>query len=337
MQRLFYIGFCLLLGINMDAAGDRYDQLINLHGQWQFMIGDDPQRAESRFNDGGWETIMVPSSWENQGFPGYDGYAWYRRQVTIPSAHKGAALVLFMGYIDDVDEVYFNGLRIGHKGSFPPHFSTAYNTERRYAIPAELIQYDKPNTIAVRVYDAQLDGGIIRGPVGLYVRHRELPPDIELEGYWKFKTGDDMAWRLAEHNDENWQRITVPGYWEDQIRGNYDGFAWYRKQFNAPASTESKRYVLMLGKVDDIDEVYINGQLVGKTGEMYANPAQNRLGWQHNMDRFYYLDAEVILPGQINTIAVRVYDGGGGGGIYTGPIGLVELKRFVNHWRKKSR
>ncbi len=70
---------------------------------------------------------------------------------------------------------------------------------------------------------------------------------------------------------------------------------------------------------------------------MHANPSQIRLGWQHNVDRFYYLDAEVILAGQINTIAVRVYDGGGGGGIYTGPIGLVELKRFVHHWRKKSR
>ncbi|MCA1745767.1 MAG: hypothetical protein LC643_08740, partial [Bacteroidales bacterium] len=143
--------------------------------------------------------------------------------------------------------------------------------------------------------------------------------------------------RLSAHNDEDWQRITVPGYWEDQIQGNYDGFAWYRKQFRAPASAEPKRYVLMLGKIDDLDEVYINGQLVGRTGEIHSSPSQMTFGWQHNQERFYYLDAEAINQGQVNTIAVRVYDAGHGGGIYTGPVGLVELKRFVSHMRKKSR
>ena len=337
MKRLIYIGVSFLLAIILSASGDRYEPIISLHGQWKFMIGDDQQRAATQFNDSGWESIMVPSTWENQGFPGYDGYAWYRRQVTITNAHRSNAHVLFMGYIDDVDEVYFNGTKIGYKGGFPPGFSTAYNTERRYPIPTELIKYNQPNTIAVRVYDAQLDGGIIRGPVGIYIHHRELPPDIQLEGYWKFKTGDDMTWRLPGHDDQDWQQITVPGYWEDQIQGNYDGFGWYRKQFSVSPSAEGKRYVLMLGKIDDIDEVYINGQLVGKTGEMHASPSLMRVGWQHNQERFYYLDAQAIIPGQINTIAVRVYDAMGGGGIYAGPVGLVELKRFVTHWRKKSR
>lgn len=335
MKGLFYIGFCLILSFNMQGAGDRFEPIINLHGQWKFMIGDAPERAEPRFNDIGWETILVPSTWENEGFPGYDGYAWYRKDINVSSTYKGSSLVLFLGYIDDVDVVYFNGKKIGHKGTFPPHFSTAYNTERRYAIPPELINYDQPNSVAVRVYDAQLDGGIIRGPVGIYIRQRELPPDIDLEGYWKFKTGDDLAWRQTGYDDQDWQEITVPGFWEDQIRGSYDGFAWYRKKFMAPA--DNKRYVLMLGKIDDLDEVYINGQLVGRTGEMLASPSQMRTGWQHNQERFYYLEGEAIKPGQVNTIAVRVYDSGVGGGIYTGPVALVELKRFVNYWRNKSR
>lgn len=337
MKALLYIGVCLLLAFRLSAEGDRYDEILNLHGQWKFMIGDDLQRAEREFADGDWESIKVPSTWENQGFPGYDGYAWYRRQVSMPPSHKGAAHVLFMGYIDDVDEVYFNGVKIGHKGAFPPRFSTAYKNERRYPLPSELINYNAPNTIAVRVYDAQLDGGIIHGPVGIYIRYRELPPDVDLEGYWKFKTGDDMAWRLSGHNDDDWQSITVPGFWEDQIRGNYDGFGWYRKQFQAPPSEQNKRYVLMLGKVDDLDEVYINGKLVGKTGEMHPNYSQMQVGWQHRQERYYYLNAGDIIPGQVNTIAVRVYDAMGGGGIYAGPVGLVELKRFVTHWRKKSR
>ncbi len=30
------------------------------------------------FDDSKWDKITVPSSWENQGFRGYNGYAWYR-------------------------------------------------------------------------------------------------------------------------------------------------------------------------------------------------------------------------------------------------------------------
>lgn len=319
-----------------NGTDERYSQTINLQGQWRFMIGDNMRWSAPGFNDSGWESIIVPSNWENQGFPGYDGFAWYRRQVTISDSSKGSSLVLFMGYIDDVDEVFFNGVRIGHKGSFPPNYWTAYNAERRYVIPSELIKFNQPNSIAVRVYDAQIDGGIVNGRVGIYVRHRALKPDVDLEGYWKFKTGDNMEWANKGYDDKNWMQIYVPGIWEDQVARNYDGFGWYRKQFKVNASGSGQRYVLMLGKIDDIDEVYINGRLVGKTGKIYKNAYQIQHSKEYSRERYYYLNPEDIIPGQINTIAVRVYDGGGEGGIYTGQIGLVEMKRFVNFWRENK-
>ncbi len=310
--------------------------IVDLKGSWRFMIGDDKRWSAYAFDDSGWEQIRVPSSWENQGFPGYDGYAWYRKEVTISGDYQQQMLELALGYIDDVDEVFFNGVKIGRKGSFPPNYWTAYNAERKYNIPAELIKYSKKNTIAVRVYDSQLNGGIVHGQVGIYVKYQELVCDVNLEGFWKFNLGDNKNWALPSYNDTDWQGILVPGIWEDQVASNYDGFGWYRKQFMTDPSFAGKRYVLMLGKIDDLDEVYLNGKLVGKTGLINNISYKNQRHDEYRRERFYYLDEGAVIPGKVNTIAVRVWDGGGEGGIYSGPVGLVELKGFVNFWRNKK-
>ena len=94
--------------------------LQSLKGKWQFSIGMNEEWISPKFNDSSWETIKVPSTWEDQGFNGYNGYAFYRKNINIPSTYKGRMLYLNMGYIDDVDEVYLNGHKIGSTGSFPP-------------------------------------------------------------------------------------------------------------------------------------------------------------------------------------------------------------------------
>jgi sialate O-acetylesterase len=338
MKSTLYIAFILLFTLPAFANDLQQSRkkVIDLKGQWKFMIGDKKERSQENFNDSGWEEIMVPSTWENQGFPGYDGYAWYRKDVYISDAYKTQTLQLSLGYIDDVDEVFFNGVKIGQKGSFPPNYWTAYNAERNYNIPTELIHFNKKNVIAVRVYDSQLDGGIVHGNVAIYSKYYALAFDVNLEGLWKFKFGDNKSWQQATFNDSEWENIIVPGIWEDQISNSYDGFAWYRKQFKVDASSKNQRFVLMLGKIDDIDEVYINGNLVAKTGEMFDDAWKNHPNSEYNKQRFYYLNQGDIIPGQTNTIAIRVFDSGGPGGIYEGPVGLVELKRFVSFWRNKN-
>ena len=61
---------------------------IDLCGDWRFEIGDNPAYAEKNFDDNGWEVIHVPNMWENEGFPGYDGYAWYRLHFFLPAQLK---------------------------------------------------------------------------------------------------------------------------------------------------------------------------------------------------------------------------------------------------------
>jgi hypothetical protein len=191
-------------------------KVVNLRGSWKFSLGFKNEWIKPEFNDNGWDDIFVPNKWEDQGFYGYDGYACYRKKVLIPETSGNKELILHLGYIDDCDEVYFNGKLIAISGSFPPNFSTAYNVERKYTIPQECINFGKVNTIVVKVYDDQLEGGIVGGDVGIYEGATQVPFEINLSGMWEFKTGDNPEYKKPLFNDSKWAKIFVPRAWETQ-------------------------------------------------------------------------------------------------------------------------
>jgi len=102
-----------------------------LDGAWRFHIGDDPHWANADTDDSGWETmdLSAPASsndgdvglpnyvagWMAHGHPGYEGYAWYRRSVTVPAGSR-AWDILGPTAVDDGYELYWNGVRLGGSG-----------------------------------------------------------------------------------------------------------------------------------------------------------------------------------------------------------------------------
>lgn len=315
---------------------------INLEGNWRFSIGDDTAWASSDFYDNNWEKIKVPSTWEDQGFHGYNGYAWYRKTFEVPKEMVGSNFILNAGFIDDVDQTYINGKLVGMSGGFPPNFVTAYDAHREYFISKDLLHEGK-NTIAIRVFDAQLEGGITRGAVGLsatkpdtrYIGYPDL--DINLTGMWKFNTGDLNDWKDPNYDDQKWKEIFVPAFWEAQGYKNYNGFAWYRMKFTLPKKIENQKMVLLLGKIDDIDQTFVNGVLVGSVGDWNFNliPGSFNDNSEWETVRGYYIPDNILQPGRENVIAVRVYDGYVDGGIYQGPIGLITQEKYRAYWNKK--
>ncbi|TXD86976.1 sialate O-acetylesterase, partial [Mitsuaria sp. TWR114] len=81
-----------------------------------------------------------------------------------------------------------------------------------------------------------------------------------------------------------------------------DGVVWMRKRVELTAAQAAGAAELHLAKVDDCDEVWINGQRIG-----------GQCGWE--LSRRYAVPAGTLRAGA-NWIAVRVTDTGGGGGIY---------------------
>jgi len=321
------------------ANAEELARILNLRGYWKFSIGDDKRWALPNYNDGDWEEIRVPSSWEDQGFHGYNGYAWYRKAFEYPSGINADVIYLDMGRVDDVDEVYINGNFVGGTGSFPPNYVSAYGTWRKYPVPVKYLNPRGKNVIAVRVFDSEMEGGLVQGNYGLYIRKYNFDLEMSFEGRdWKFKTGDNMNWKEPGYNDKEWNNIVVPGKWEPQGYYNYNGFAWYRYTFKAPAGLKDKRLVLILGRIDDIDEVYVNGQFVGSTGKMYDDPSKIQHS-DNNYKQFrgYFLPGGIIKPNQENVIAVRVYDDYLDGGIFEGPIGLMTQDKYTKYWRDRKK
>ena len=314
----------MIAGTGSRAYAQQYNRVIDLRGDWRFEIGDDPRWADPSFKDAGWVTLRVPGQWEEQGFPGYDGYAWYRKSVNIPKDWQQKQLYLDLGTIDDVDEVYVNGQFIGFRGQFPPNYITAYNEFRFYYLPAYCLQPGETNVIAVRVYDSELGGGIVGGEPAIRELVHPLAIDQPLSITWRFKIGDDMAWRAPQFDDGDWERIRVPAFWETQGHKGYDGFAWYRVRFRLNPELRGQHLILFLGRIDDIDEAYLNGERIGKTGTRFTNGGDEYRRW-----RAYTIPNDKILSDQDNVVAVRVYDGFAHGGIYDGPIGIVRREKYL--------
>ena len=140
----------------------------------------------------GWQSLRVPGFWE-KSFGGvveaHDGYAWYRCFIQIPAEWKGEALTADLGQIDDCDESYFNGVKIGERGTIQP-FHTASGEARRYPVAPGRVHAGEWNLLAVRVWDSGGAGGISTGPLHLSCSKGTM----KLAGTWEFRTGDDLAW-----------------------------------------------------------------------------------------------------------------------------------------------
>jgi hypothetical protein len=330
-----------LLGLVAFAAlvsfkAQEMHRYLDLRGKWKFTISNHENWNRIDFFDNAWDEIQVPSAWENEGYHGYNGYGYYRRNFSIPATVQDNGLYLFLGYIDDVDEVYLNGVKIGSSGSFPPHYMTAYKSFRSYAVPKGLLRPGAKNTIAVKVYDSQLDGGILHGKVGIYGERNPMDIAVDMRGKWKFNLGDNMEYRNENFDDSGWDDMIVPSFWEDRGYHNYDGYAWYRKEVEIPAELKGKQIVLVLGKIDDVDETYLNGKKVGQIGN-FDRRIPEKYSWNdHEELRAYFLEPSDFKAGETNTIAIRVYDFSLGGGIYKGPIAIVELDKFVSYWRQQQ-
>jgi len=146
-----------------------------------------------------------------------------------------------------------------------------------------------------------------------------------LPAVWKFATdaddvGTSEGWFAASLNDDKWAEVRSDqgNGWESQGFAHYTGFGWYRQALAIPAKLSRQHLYLYFGAVDEDAWVYINGGLAldhscASTGlppeTIWVTP-------------FAFDPRPHLQPGQINAIAVRVFNSLGMGGIYL-PVYLV--------------
>ena len=121
---------------------------------------------------------------------------------------------------------------------------------------------------------------------------------------WEGLDFNDADCSLPSYDDSKWPEMKIPALFET-VLGNFDGAVWFRKKIEIPADWLNKDLVIELGPIDDMDITFINGERIGGY--------ESEGFWQ--TDRIYSIPKELVKDTNV-TIAVRVVDNQGGGGLW---------------------
>jgi sialate O-acetylesterase len=135
-----------------------------------------------------------------------------------------------------------------------------------------------------------------------------MPVDAENAGF-------AQGWAAPEHPDADWLALDMPTFWQSHGMA-FNGVVWFRRAVTLPSSWAGRELVLSLGALDDFDDSYFDGALVGRTppGTLEA----------HRLLRRYAIPGERVRGGS-HVLAVRVFDHFGGGG-FAGPAGEMFIE-----------
>lgn len=161
---------------NPRAGGNNItEEYSRLYDAWlDRLMAADRMDDKSRFHSE-WAEMPVPGLWEDSVLPGFDGIVWMQKEIEVPREAAGHPLTLTLGSIDNMDDTYFNGVRVGGMDD--------YAATRCYKVAADLVKAGK-NVISVRVIDFDGGGGIYGNPEN--IKAEVAGNTIRLNGNWKY-------------------------------------------------------------------------------------------------------------------------------------------------------
>ena len=146
--------------------------------------------------------------------------------------------------------------------------------------------------------------------VALLLQARWLVPPaggVALEGPWRFRAGDSIAYASPVYDDAQWETATLAARWSRTGAARARGFAWYRGRFaldQAPAA----QLGLELRANGMAFEVYVDGTLLGGVGDF---PPDYRA--RTTIPVPFAIPLPSLSPGT-HLVAIRVYSAEAGSG-----------------------
>ncbi len=116
------------------------------------------------------------------------------------------------------------------------------------------------------------------------------------------------AWLLASASSargQDWTEVQVPQVWKSPpgaIASTGQGYAWFRCRFHVPEAWLDRDWSLLAEAADDARQYYLNGQLVGQTGE-FPPAFRSGLG---GPERFA-VPRTAVRAGDQNQMAIRLH------------------------------
>ena len=320
---IIYLGFLLLISCVDNPISDVSDQnelspIFNYYFQ--------KEKIDSVFHQ-----INLPGSIDfiSDKHKDFNGSILFRKTIDIRDIDNNYSFIV-EGGIDDYDATYLNGHLIGT--------TLLYNSPREYVIPKDMLKYGE-NIFEIKFHDASGFGGF-KGRMYLKSENGNI---ISISGTWEYnivgyKGLDDilfsnnpnlsinpLTWNLElkrnlyssyEFDDFFWESTDMPVFIKDIYNTGTDlnGIFWFRKEIII--KDIERDYMIFIPKgIDDSDEVYFNGTLVGGANCF-------------NCPRSYIVKKELLKKGK-NIVAILISDTNGDGGILS-PILLYATNRKTN-------
>ncbi|ACV27485.1 GGDEF domain-containing protein [Kangiella koreensis] len=126
----------------------------------------------------------------------------------------------------------------------------------------------------------------------------------EFEGDWQV-----CRYTTSENNQYDCSSINVPGPIE-QAFPEFDGLAFYRTTFTLSNEFEHQSLALYIRQIRDADKVYINGHLIGETGQFAPNFEKATL-----YQRLYPIPSSILKFNQSNELLIKLYNHARPGGM----------------------
>ena len=192
--------------------------VVQFDGPWWFRT--DPENrgqelgwAVAQRDAQDWQPASIGRAWEEDCCPGYDGYAWYRCDLTVPADIRGDDVFALVAGVDDAYELYVNGELAGGRGDMMSDSETM-NRIPSYVRVGRYLRSGELNKFAFRIHDFGGDGGIIPGDVRLTDDVRVLPEadryrlaaESAPDGYYpRWIEGKQVYWTITGVEDAQYE------------------------------------------------------------------------------------------------------------------------------------
>jgi sialate O-acetylesterase len=199
---------------------------------------DTDQWKKLNFDDSHWPKMKLPGLWESQklGLDNLDGLVWFRKTIVVDDVDAGKPAVIQLGKIDDSDDSYVNGIKVGE-------MKNRYNDLRSYNIPAGVLKTGK-NVIAIRVEDTGGGGGVFGNASDMQLTIGSK--SIQVDGDWSFRV-ETIYNTENSGNPNSYPTLLFNSMINPLIPYAIEGAIWYQGETNTGRSYEyRKSFPLMI-------------------------------------------------------------------------------------------
>jgi sialate O-acetylesterase len=177
--------------------------------------------SSADLDDSQWPTMTLPGVWEAQSWPDLDGIVWFRKSFDLPAADAGKDATLWVSMVDDSDETYINGVKVGATAN-------EWNKLREYQVKAGVLKEGK-NVIAVKATDTGGGGGIHGEASMLHMMVGSH--NIALNGKWMYHIESAGDANAVGPND--YPTLLFNSMINPLIPYSIRGALWYQGEANA--------------------------------------------------------------------------------------------------------